>query len=139
MYSSYGSRGFGPSAPDLLDANDSRPMGPSSRHSAEQPAATKSSDNKYQPQLPTTSLNYVHLGAPDHQEESPSGAISGEEHNEPVLVQPVPMGRNTRDGPRKHVAGDEPQRAERHQAKPSPEGGNFVGAQPRSTLISPRT
>jgi hypothetical protein len=131
-YSSFRSRGYGSSAPYPPDANDSRrKVGLSSGHSAEQPAATKSSVNKYHPQSSAKSLSLrhdslVYVGAPDTQREPSSGSSSSEEHDEPVPVQPVPMERHTGDGPRTRVAGDEPQRAQQHQAKPSAEGGNFV-------------
>ena len=104
--------------------------------SAVQPAATEPSVNEYHPQSSTTSLSprhasYQYLGASDLQEGISLGSSLSEERDV-VPVQPVPTEvteRHTGDGPRMRVVGDEPQRARRHQAKPSTEGSS----------ISPRT
>ena len=49
-----------------------------------------------------------------------SSGHSGEDRDEPVPVQRVPMERHTGDGLRMGAAGGEPQRAQQHQAKPNP-------------------
>jgi hypothetical protein len=144
----YRSRGFSSSA-YLPETDDSRrKVGLTSGHSAE-PAAAKSSVNKYHhPQSSTTSLSrapyryppphslqenssYVHIGAPVLQDEPSSGSSLSDE-NDVDPVQPVSTEQHAGDG-------DEPQKAQQHQAKPSPNGGNLGGTQPPSTAISSRT